>query len=224
MKNQSKIEEEERDEKEAEKGYDFGGLASKMINVQLMELFNPLKKFYQSQAQKQPANDKAKETTKEPPKQKEMVQLVQQQLAQLQQTPDLVSSQGAGVEQPAAGHGSAKPTAAKGNRQANRFRHPKLLVNCFHTKYTIVRKVVRHDFKMRVVEEDIDDFDLLWCDHGLPPERIMRMKSYQRTNHFPGMQALTRKDNLGKNLNGMRALFPEAFDFYPRTWCMPGDL
>ena len=90
------------------------------------------------------------------------------------------------MEQPAPGQGSVKPANAKG-RQAARFRHPKLLVNCYHTKYTIVRKVVRHDYKMRVIEDDIDDFDLLWCDHGLPPERIMRMKSYQRTNHFPGM-------------------------------------
>ena len=60
----------------------------------------------------------------------------------------------------------------------NNFRHPKLLVNVYYSKYTIVRKVARHDFKMRTVEEDIDDFDLLWCDHCLPPDRIMRMKSF----------------------------------------------
>jgi hypothetical protein len=29
------------------------------------------------------------------------------------------------------------------------------------------------------------------------------------------MQALTRKNSLAKNLNGLRAMFPEAFDFYP---------
>jgi tubulin polyglutamylase TTLL6/13 len=37
------------------------------------------------------------------------------------------------------------------------------------------------------------------------------------------MQALTRKDTLGKNLNNLRALFPEAFDFFPRTWLMPSE-
>ena len=37
-------------------------------------------------------------------------------------------------------------------------------------------------------------------------------------------QALTRKNSLGKNLNGLRALFPEAFDFFPRTWLMPTDM
>ena len=97
-------------------------------------------------------------------------------------------------------------------------------MNVYYTKYTIVRKVVRHDFKMRTIEEDIDDFDLLWCDHCLPPDRIMRMKSYQRTNHFPGMQCITRKDSLGRNLNSMRKLFPEAYDFYPRTWLVPNEM
>lgn len=38
------------------------------------------------------------------------------------------------------------------------------------------------------------------------------------------MQALTRKDSLAKNLNSMRALFPETFDFYPRTWLVPNDM
>ena len=38
------------------------------------------------------------------------------------------------------------------------------------------------------------------------------------------MQALTRKNSLGKNLNNLRALFPQAFDFYPRTWLLPTDL
>lgn len=101
------------------------------------------------------------------------------------------------------------------NKQSIRMRHPKLVVNVFFTKYAIVRKVLKHDFKMRIDENDVDDADVVWCDHCLPPERIMRMKSYQRTNHYPGMSALTRKDSLGKNLNGLRALFPEAFDFYP---------
>ena len=44
-----------------------------MINVHIMETFNPLKKFYQSQSAIGKSPDKA---TKEPPKQKEMVQLV----------------------------------------------------------------------------------------------------------------------------------------------------
>jgi hypothetical protein len=57
-------------------------------------------------------------------------------------------------------------------------RQPRLVTNVAHTKYTILRKVVKRDFKMRLSEEDCDDYDLLWCDLGLPPERIMRMKPF----------------------------------------------
>ena len=38
------------------------------------------------------------------------------------------------------------------------------------------------------------------------------------------MHALTRKDSLGKNLNGLCWLFPDAFNFYPRTWLIPDDM
>ena len=38
------------------------------------------------------------------------------------------------------------------------------------------------------------------------------------------MHALTRKNHLGKNLNNMRAKYPEAYDFYPQTWLLPQDV
>jgi|688.fasta_scaffold338735_2 hypothetical protein len=31
---------------------------------------------------------------------------------------------------------------------------------------------------MKLYEEDFEDFDLLWCDHVLANERIMKMKAY----------------------------------------------
>ena len=48
----------------------------------------------------------------------------------------------------------------------------------YYTRYAIVRKVLKHDFKMRLDDNDVDDADLIWCDHCLPPERIMRMRAY----------------------------------------------
>ena len=37
------------------------------------------------------------------------------------------------------------------------------------------------------------------------------------------MFALTRKNNLGKNLNKMKKHFPNDFKFYPKTWILPSD-
>ena len=42
-------------------------------------------------------------------------------------------------------------------------------------------------------------------------------------NHFPGMINLYRKNLLSRNLNKFRLLFPDSFNFIPRTWTMPTE-
>lgn len=118
----------------------------------------------------------------------------------------------------------AKPAVRPGMLK-DRLNKPKqkLIGNVHYTKYPIVRSVLRKDFKMRLFEEDFEDFDLLWCDHVLANDRIMRMKPYQRINHFPGMQSLYRKNSLGKNLNLMKSVHPEHYNFYPKTWLLPHE-
>lgn len=74
------------------------------------------------------------------------------------------------------------------------------MANC---KYEVVRDVANGLFKMKIQEEESEDFDIFWSDTGIPPEKLQRLKSYQRVNHFPGMYALARKNNLGKNLMRM---------------------
>ena len=50
------------------------------------------------------------------------------------------------------------------------------------------------------------------------------MKAYQKINHFPGMEELTRKDNLAKNLNKVRKMFPEEYDFVPPSFQLPNEM
>jgi hypothetical protein len=39
--------------------------------------------------------------------------------------------------------------------------------------------------------------DLIWSDQAIPAERLSKMRTYQKINHFVGMCAITRKNNLG---------------------------
>jgi tubulin polyglutamylase TTLL6/13 len=39
----------------------------------------------------------------------------------------------------------------------------------------------------------------------------MKMKAHQRTNHFPGMYAMARKNLLAKNLLAMQKYFNSEF-------------
>ncbi len=40
---------------------------------------------------------------------------------------------------------------------------------------------------------------------------------------MPGIGSITRKNNLGHNLNAMRSKYPEQYDFYPPTYLFPKD-
>lgn len=42
-------------------------------------------------------------------------------------------------------------------------------------------------------------------------------------NHFPGMSEICRKDNLARNLNKMRRIFPSEYNFYPKTWWLSAE-
>ncbi|XP_043466529.1 tubulin polyglutamylase TTLL13P-like [Leptopilina heterotoma] len=91
--------------------------------------------------------------------------------------------------------------------------------NC---KYDVVRRVASK-FGMREVGEE-SSWNLYWTDLSISIERAKEMKRFQKVNHFPGMTELCRKDLLARNLNRMLKLFPQDYNFFPKTWCFPADL
>jgi len=68
------------------------------------------------------------------------------------------------------------------------------------------------------------DYDFLWSDTSCTADRFMKLKLYQKMNHFVGMSSITRKNNLGRNLLRMRKQFPTEYKFFPDTWILPTDL
>ena len=54
-------------------------------------------------------------------------------------------------------------------------------------------------------DPDDDYFDIYWMDGAGQRhlDRFAQLKSHQRINHFPGMNILCRKNELGKLLNHM---------------------
>jgi tubulin polyglutamylase TTLL6/13 len=68
-----------------------------------------------------------------------------------------------------------------------------------------------------------DSWVILWSDGTAPLERILSLKHWQRCNHFPGMSEISRKDTLGKNFNRLSKLFPDDYNFHPRTFLLPTD-
>jgi tubulin polyglutamylase TTLL6/13 len=98
------------------------------------------------------------------------------------------------------------------------------VVNISDTKYTVVKSVANTLQWRTSRDTDDENWDVLWTDSYVPPERLARMKLYQKINHFVGMSALSRKNNLARNIAKLARTFPNDFNFHPRTWLIPSEI
>ena len=96
-------------------------------------------------------------------------------------------------------------------------------MNLGNTKYGIIRYIARKLMNFKCTRDEDEDWDLCWTDSNVPPEKLSRMKPYQKINHFPGMQILARKNHLARNLTKMTKLFPQEYNFFPPTWLLPAE-
>ncbi|KAM4719197.1 tubulin polyglutamylase TTLL11 isoform 2-T2 [Anableps anableps] len=62
--------------------------------------------------------------------------------------------------------------------------------------------------------------DIYW--HGVSFHDNENIASGQ-VNKFPGMVEMLRKINLSRAVRTMQELFPEEYDFYPRSWILPEE-
>ncbi|KAM3873739.1 tubulin polyglutamylase TTLL11 [Diretmus argenteus] len=62
--------------------------------------------------------------------------------------------------------------------------------------------------------------DIYW--HGVSFHDTENIVSGQ-VNKFPGMVEMLRKINLSRAVRTMQELFPEEYDFYPRSWILPEE-
>ena len=111
------------------------------------------------------------------------------------------------------------------NSVRNSSRTSKIICNVSSTKYEIVRHVAKKVFGWKLnYDEESDDWDVFWTDNAVQPEKLAKMKHYQRINHFPGMYLLSRKNYLAFNLGKLKKLFPDCYNYYPKTWVIPCDV
>lgn len=103
----------------------------------------------------------------------------------------------------------------------------KITINIAFTQYEIIQKISQClGWRVKSIDDEDkdDDSDLIWTDCAVQPEKLCKMKPYQKINHFPNMHEIARKNFLAKNLNKLRKLFPDDFSFYPKTFLYPSDL
>lgn len=95
----------------------------------------------------------------------------------------------------------------------NHIRH---ILNVGSCNYPLVRKVARRilNFRLKKFREDNDGalcygtggwklspaWDVTWHDKDIDTGFLMKMLPYQKVNRYPGIQVLTRKNNLAVGL------------------------
>ena len=69
-----------------------------------------------------------------------------------------------------------------------------------------------------------EEFDVVWFDLTISPDVLSKLKPHQRVSQWPGIQVLTHKDKLAKNLKVMQKHYPVEYNFCPRTYLLPQDM
>lgn len=113
------------------------------------------------------------------------------------------------------------PTKAKSKKRRTNTRVWFWVDEC---KYSVVVDNVK-GLGWKIVDEERHEAksNMYWVDVAAIHERFRSIQAWQTINHFPGMPNIARKNRMGQNLNRMLKMFPREYDFYPRTWVLPGD-
>ncbi|CAD8077678.1 unnamed protein product [Paramecium primaurelia] len=95
----------------------------------------------------------------------------------------------------------------------------KIMINLEQTKYKVIDEAVQL-LEWKITPSEVE-CHIFWKDTYVTDEEYRRLLPYQRINHFPGSYMLGKKNELCRNLNRMRKMFPDDYDFFPRTWQLP---
>ncbi|CAF3343791.1 unnamed protein product [Rotaria socialis] len=85
----------------------------------------------------------------------------------------------------------------------------------------VVRLCLRELGWKECVHGSTVDSDIYWHSASFHEGHTTFPFTSGRVNKFPCMSDLLRKVHLTRSLNNMRLLFPNEYDFYPKTWFLP---
>lgn len=107
----------------------------------------------------------------------------------------------------------------------NKLPRHQISINISDSKYSLLEYVCTQMMNWHVITDDEEDYncDIIWNDSACNQDLLGKLKPYQKLNHFPGIFGIARKNFLAAHLNKMKKRFPEFYNFYPETYCLPSD-
>lgn len=101
----------------------------------------------------------------------------------------------------------------------------KFCINLSHCNYEIIKHSCENLLQWKVFKNDEENTncDIIWHDSQINENLLAHIKPYQRLNHFPGINTIGRKNFLALHLKKMQNEFPNFYDFFPTTFCLPTE-
>lgn len=118
-------------------------------------------------------------------------------------------------------HALAKTAEAE---EARKKKKARAVVNLTTCDYAVIKEACKR-FGWRFTTSD-KAWSIKWTDRYLMGQTLREMKLVrpQRINHFPAMCEIAFKCRLANNLNRLRKLLPDDYNFYPETWVLPEEM
>ncbi|GKT14465.1 Tubulin tyrosine ligase [Aduncisulcus paluster] len=92
-----------------------------------------------------------------------------------------------------------------------------------HCKYPVIHEVI-HKRGWKIVDDESQDWNLIWHDRSVPISTVMKLSPWQQLNHFPNTREIARKDYLARNMKRFQKRFPQSFSFFPLTFVFPSEI
>ena len=74
-----------------------------------------------------------------------------------------------------------------------------------------------------LVETNSNNWCLFWSSSAIKSNVYLKLKEYQKVNHFPRSAEITRKDLLYKNLARMQSMYKNMYNFVPISFLLPNE-
>lgn len=73
-------------------------------------------------------------------------------------------------------------------------------------------------------DDNESHWNLWWQDVGVSADKVIKLKPFQKINHWPGMNSLHTKNGLAATMRRMVKIFPEEYgNIHPQTWTLPEE-
>ena len=116
----------------------------------------------------------------------------------------------------------AAPTLAYGHSTllpVNNGDNSALLYKVFRGDNKLVRSLLEANY---FTHTESHEWNILWSSGACKQYLYEGLNEYQKINHFPSSQEITRKDKLAVNIAMMQNKFgKDNFDFLPDTYVIP---